>query len=320
MRNPFTRGSALPETALVMSAVLLIFLGLMRLAFVGYQQSQTDVVAFVAAHEGSFGSTAANQQTYGVQMGQKVYSGAGHLPSGSVTVNTASGVLQNPGGNVVGYANQSAGWIHAFGPSAFTLHSFFIEPTASTPYSAVTSSFSVVSALPPNCTTHNTATPTCSDIKASFAAPNPSNTTDPYYAYACHSVYYAALSSWSGFAPDQNVYFAPLIEDLFTYASGTYWNYVLPDSASLSALTDQNGVLMSHYQTSEQAWPRDFQPTASDGINNSSVRSTGTWLTTQYRSNGTVDPANADGLATSGGSLGKVLLPIFNFGSGSSKC
>jgi hypothetical protein len=60
------RGSALPETALVLSFVLVIVLGAIQMGVVGALQLMADGAAFVAAHEYSLNyakTTAANQQT-----------------------------------------------------------------------------------------------------------------------------------------------------------------------------------------------------------------------------------------------------------------
>jgi TadE-like protein len=304
----FTRGDALPETALVISVVLLVFLGVIQLAQVGYQQSESDAAAFVAAHEGSFGSNPANQKTYGQNTAYGVFKDfPSNGTSGIIKVLPATSNTPNPSGNLVGYANRVlSGGIFFVKPGAqFNLHSFFIEPVATSgQYSAGASSLQIVTANPPNCTTHNTATTSCPGMIATMATPNPSNTTDPYYTYACHAIYYAVLSNSSGFYPNPNTYFAPQTQDMFSQASGSAVNYVLPDNASLAGLTNGN-----------QPWPRDFQPTAFDGVNNPSLRASGTWLTTQIGPNGP-DPANADGQATSGGTLGTALQPLFNFGGG----
>jgi hypothetical protein len=301
MKRFALRGNAMPETALVMSVVLLIFLGLIQIAEIGYQQSESDAAAFVAAHQGSYGSTSSTQSSYGQSMARSVFKDFPSSASQTITVSPATSNTPNPSGNVVAYAN---------------LHSFFIEPVVSSVLGPGTVSLSIVTANPPNCTTNNKATTTCPGMTSAMATPNPSNVTDPYYAYACHAVYYAVLSNSSGFYPDQNTYFAPWVADLSSQIPGSAINYVLPNSVSLSGLTDQAGNPVT-----QQPWPLDFQPTASDGINNSSVRGSGTWLTTQYKADGvTPDPANADGQATVGGTLGTALQPIFKFGGASSKC
>jgi hypothetical protein len=299
------RASALPETALVISVVLLVFLGVIQLAQVGYQQSESDAAAFVAAHEGSFGSTSGNQVKYGQGTAYGIFK---DFPLKGIRVMPATSNTPNPSGNLVAYANRAvSGGIFFVNPGAkFALHSFFIEPIAAIrPYSATTSSLQIVTANPPNCTTNNTATTSCPDMLAVMATPNPSSTTDPYYTYACHSLYYAVLSNSSGFYPNSNIYFAPQTQDLFSQVPGSAINYVLPDNASLAGLVNAN-----------QPWPKDFQPTAFDGVNNPSLRANGTWLTTQIGPNGQPDPANADGQSTSGGTLGTALQPLFNFGGG----
>jgi len=327
MRRTFLRGNALPETALVIATVLLIFLGLIKLTDVGYQQSESDAAAFVAAHEGSFGSTATNVTTYGTAMAKKVFSTAGgttRFPGtvvGGVNVLKATGGLLNPEGNVMGTAYHSSGGLmlnQAFGGSIFNLHSFVVEPLAGAQYNPAASSVSST-AQPPNCTTNNSATPTCPVIN--LATPTPGNINDPYYDYACRALYYAALSNSSGFPPNPNTYFAPQTQDLFTQAGGSAINYVLPDNPSLNGLTDQSGNPMTNQATANQPWPMNFQPVQTVGqtsINLASTRAAGTWLYPQTEPGGGPDPANQDGLAV-GGAIGLVLQPIFNFGGGG-KC
>lgn len=329
MRKAFLRGSAMPETAMAISAVLLIFLGLIKLADVGYQQSETDAAAFVAAHEGSFGSTALNVHSYGTGIAQQVFSVSGGstrfpgTPIGGVTVIQGTTSLLNPLGDVMGSAYHSSGGLmlnQAFGGNFFNLHSFVVEPLAGVPFNAANVSVTITKANPPNCTTNNTATPTC-PLNV-LATPNPSNTNDPFYAYACRALYYAALSNSSGFPPNPNTYFAPQTQDLFSQAPGSAINYVLPDSASLSGLTDQNSIPMTNHATANQPWPLNFQPVQTEGqtsINLASTRSSGIWLYPQTEPGGGPDPANQDGAAV-GGAVGTVLQPIFNFDGGAGKC
>ena len=57
-----SRGTALPETAIVLSMVLLLLFGTVQLAIVGFYQSMSDGAAFVAAHAQSLsGSTGGPQ-------------------------------------------------------------------------------------------------------------------------------------------------------------------------------------------------------------------------------------------------------------------
>ena len=48
-----SRGNAVPETAMTMGLVLLVLLGLVKLTLVGYEQSEADGAAFVAARAAS---------------------------------------------------------------------------------------------------------------------------------------------------------------------------------------------------------------------------------------------------------------------------
>jgi len=329
MRRMCLRGSAMPETALVISAVLIVFLGMIKLADVGYQQSETDAAAFVAAHEGSFASTKPREQTYGTSMAQQVFSVGGstrfpgNATAGVNAIGATSGQV-NPGGDLMGSAYHTSGGLgigQAFGGNIFLLHSFIIEPAAGPPtYHSTDVSLNITNAQPPNCTANNTATPVCPNM--ALATPNPSNTTDPYYTYACRALYFSALSESSGFPPDPTKYFAPQTQDLFTQRAGSAINYVLPDSASLSGLTDASGNAMTNPATANQPWPMNFQPVQVQGqtsINLASTRAAGMWLQPQTEPGGGPDPANQDGNAVGGG-IGFALQPIFNFDGGGGKC
>jgi hypothetical protein len=53
-----SRGAALPETALVLTATLSLFFGIIQIGAIGYLQLMVDGAAFVAAHEYALGNTA----------------------------------------------------------------------------------------------------------------------------------------------------------------------------------------------------------------------------------------------------------------------
>jgi len=66
MSSRATRGAVLPETAIVLSFVLVIVIGAIQMGVVGGLQLMTDGAAFVAAHEFSVNyamGTVANQAT-----------------------------------------------------------------------------------------------------------------------------------------------------------------------------------------------------------------------------------------------------------------
>lgn len=308
-KTNFTRGSTLPETAFTMSMVLLIFLGLIKLAYIGYEQSESDAAAFVTAHAGSMIPVPGETQVAHAKA--KAQAAFPRFPANNIALATSiPSLTQN--GDVVGFAHRTAGGLfltQGFGGSLFDLHSHIVEPTVIA-MGTMASNLTVNLASPPNCTNNNEATPKCDGVN--LTAPDPSNTSDPYFPYSCRAAYYAVLSNSSGFPPDPQEYFAPQLMDFSTQYGAT--DYTLPDASSLSSLTDQNGAPLAQHP-----WPRDFQPNATNGINNTGVRASGWYLTPQTEPNGLPDPANTDGKAK-GGTLGTALIPIFNFGSDTSKC
>jgi hypothetical protein len=57
------RGAALPETALVLTATLAMFFGIIQIGIIGFLQIMVDGAAFVAAHEYSLGNTGTYTTT-----------------------------------------------------------------------------------------------------------------------------------------------------------------------------------------------------------------------------------------------------------------
>jgi hypothetical protein len=57
-----SRGTALPETAIVLSMVLLLLFGAVQLSIIGFYQSMSDGAAFVAAHTQSLGGGTGGPQ------------------------------------------------------------------------------------------------------------------------------------------------------------------------------------------------------------------------------------------------------------------
>jgi hypothetical protein len=61
--KPSLRGAALPETALVLTMLLALLVGSMRVAIVGYEQVTADGAAFYSAHEAALKNTAPTSAT-----------------------------------------------------------------------------------------------------------------------------------------------------------------------------------------------------------------------------------------------------------------
>jgi hypothetical protein len=55
------RGSALPETAIILTATLALIFGVIQIGMIGYLQIQCDGAAFIAAHEYSLGNSSYAQ-------------------------------------------------------------------------------------------------------------------------------------------------------------------------------------------------------------------------------------------------------------------
>lgn len=287
------RGSVLVETCLTMTIALLLFLGLIKLTYVGYEQTQVDAAAFVAAHAAAISSSQASHAQ------AKVSSVFPNFPSANISLTTSTaGVGPNPNGDVVGYASRTAGGFfvsQGFGGSVFTLRSHVVEPAAAPTYSpGLTGNVAITNAAPPNCTTNNPATPSCSVV---LATPKPSNSADPFYSYECHAIYYATLVN-SGYRVTVTGYFPNA-------------------SPSLTALKDGYGTLLT---SDHNPWPANYQSTSSGSINSPTDRAAGKWFTEQLHSDGSDDTQNADGLATQGGGPGRMLLPIWDFGGNSDPC
>ncbi|TAM87089.1 hypothetical protein EPN42_12115 [bacterium] len=79
------RGTALPETAIVLSLVLLLLLAAVQLSVIGFTQSTADGASFVAAHAQSIGST-----TSGASVAQSAFP----ITAGNVTLSATSSTVQ----------------------------------------------------------------------------------------------------------------------------------------------------------------------------------------------------------------------------------
>jgi len=305
------RGGVMPETAISVSLILCLFLGIIKVTMAGYQQSQADAAAFIAAHAAAQKIPQSLQSSYGISKAESVFP---HLTTGNISVATsAPSSGPNNNGYIVASTSLGVGGLfanQAFGASVFSLHAHIVEPVVAATY--VPASTIVVIGIPPACTTHNVATPTCGQLN--LATPNPSNASDPFYGYACRAMYYAVLSSQTTFSDGTT---APTSTNLMKAGDPSY----LIDASALSLLTDENGKSLGY--GNNHSWPSNYQSQSSDSVNSTKTRGAGQFLTTQYEPDGvTPDPANADGYSTVGGQLGWTLQPLFNFGThnGYDKC
>ncbi|GAC1417515.1 MAG: hypothetical protein NVSMB5_08320 [Candidatus Velthaea sp.] len=180
-------GNALPETAFTISTVMLVFLGVIRLAMIGYQQSEADGASFVAAHAASLRDSDP--------VAQKL-DGEAHAKadfSRTTALNVTPGIVKTgPYDNGVAIGGTDVLAQSLFGPSFVDLHSQVQEPVVGTPQSPPNIAFPKSTLV--NCIDANPATPEC-DTNAYLARPDPNNTTDPYAMYDCHAKYYAALAT-----------------------------------------------------------------------------------------------------------------------------
>ncbi len=187
------RGNAVPETALTMGLVLLLLLGLVKLTLVGYEQSEADGAAFVAARAASLTADATQQANRGETHAKNIFS---RIPGANIDVTPGSSGGPNGTGEVVSssYRLTSGLFTGNFGTGAFDLKSHFVEPvigTGTPPPTLVVTQSNLV-----NCIPANPATPSCgtSGLPIYLPAYDPTN-KNPYWQYACHLAAYAALAN-----------------------------------------------------------------------------------------------------------------------------
>ena len=77
------RGTAMTETAIVVSMAMLVLSGTMQLAIAGYSQASTEGAAFVGAHAASVNAsgTLSTDQAYGLSVAKTGFPGIGTAPS-----------------------------------------------------------------------------------------------------------------------------------------------------------------------------------------------------------------------------------------------
>ncbi len=104
MKAP-SRGTAMIETAIVLSMVLLLLYGTMQIAIWGYSQATTEGAAFVGAHAASVNSSgsASTDQTYGISVANLAFPNLSASGGGSPfnftltypTTNTIQAIVTN---------------------------------------------------------------------------------------------------------------------------------------------------------------------------------------------------------------------------------
>ncbi|HTV72784.1 MAG TPA: hypothetical protein VME66_03645 [Candidatus Acidoferrales bacterium] len=284
------RGDALPETALTISVVLLVFLGLIKLAFVGYEQAQADGAAFVAAHAAALVSPQASAGPYGATRAHNDFG----IPISNVQatpIPNSAGAL-NDKGDIVAMTNLTAGGLfpsQGFGvlSTGYNLHSFIVEPVAVAPSvvplwpntGPVTNANGTNSVMPANCLPNAPATDGTTLAMGSgvctegmyLATPS---ATAPYLdGFECRLAYMAVLDPKSGSAP--------------TLAE------VENDYTSTDGLSFPNG-------SSQEPWPDDYRYSSKDSILDPTDVNSGHWLTSNNESGNAVAPVLALGQPSSG--------------------
>jgi len=188
------RGNAVPETAMTMGLVLLVLLGLVKLTLVGYEQSEADGAAFVAARAASLTNDQTTQVSRGEAHAGSIFT---RIPSGNIGVVPGSTGGPNGSGEVVGSAYRITSGLFSgnFGSGQFDLKSHFVEPVihiGSNPPPLVIVRSNLV-----NCISSNPATPNCGvhGINAYMPVYDPTNKADPWWQYECHVAAFQPLAN-----------------------------------------------------------------------------------------------------------------------------
>ena len=178
---------------MTMGLVLLVLLGLVKLTLVGYEQSQADGAAFVAARAASLTSDSSQQALRGKTHAESIFS---QMPSGNISVAPGSSGGPNGTGEVVGSAYHLTGGLFSgsFGTSAFDLKSHFIEPVVGS--GSNPPPLQISEANLQNCVSANPATPNCgnSGLTAYLPVYDPTN-PNPYWQYDCHLSAYQVMAN-----------------------------------------------------------------------------------------------------------------------------
>lgn len=190
-----TRANALPETALAMSVVLLVTLGVIELGLIGYGQAQIDGASFVAAHEAAYqdpgnqvwaGKTRATSTFTHLKSSQvQVYPGSSATHPDSVTGQPLAAAFLTGLGNFVGQGLNA------------NLRSHAIEPGVGLVPDASAASPLVVTAALQNCDTTSTGLTysTCKIQLANLDLTVLADNGDPLAQYKDHLGVYQQLAA-----------------------------------------------------------------------------------------------------------------------------
>jgi hypothetical protein len=326
------RGVALAETAMTMSLVLLVFLGLIKITFVGFEQAEADGAAFVAAHAASMdtNSSDGSQNTRAQQYVQSAFLG---YPKGDANqqVVVTSGVPVGGLTLLVSKATRVAGGLmlgQGFGGGVgqINLKSQLVEPVtvAALPAAGITAT---VSPSAPNCLPGNLATAAGTSWACSLSLAQPDyKLANPFAPLECHLAYLASMTG------------SDVTVNLAAVGTSKYGSY------DISSLTNSAGQTLS-----QDTWPAGYQHTTGGSINDRCTHWNATFtactqvspvgsafLTPQISphinpdsDNSTPEgqhiPANVPfqqniGGGSSGGLLGTQLTPVFEFGTASDPC
>jgi hypothetical protein len=175
-----------------MGLVLLVFLGLVKLSLIGYEQSEADGAAFVAAHAAAMTMNTSQEASRGEQHAQNIFT---RVPSANIGVQPGTaGTGPNGTGEVVGssFRMTSGLFAGALGSGAFKMKSNVVEPVTDT-YSNGTD-LAVTNSTFQNCVPTNPATlGGCNPMY--LAQFDSSNKTNPYDQFQCHLAVYVALAN-----------------------------------------------------------------------------------------------------------------------------
>lgn len=233
----FDRANALPETALTISTVLLVFLSLFRIALIGYEQSEADGASFVAAHAASLRDTSiVDQKTDGEDRAKRAFS----RTNPNVTPGTALSGNAGPYDNGIATAVTNVAAQALFGDSFVSLHSQVQEAVVGTQSKPTATSADAGTRLT-NCDPAygNPATPICTDPY--LARPDP-NAKDPYQMYDCHAAYYGVLRGGHNGA---TVGEHPLPGSYFSYTPGSINDPNVRNSGLFLTPTGTLGTLLA---------------------------------------------------------------------------
>jgi hypothetical protein len=176
-----------------MGLVLLLLLGLVKLTLIGYEQSEADGAAFVAARAASLTTSAVLQPSRGEAHAEGIFP---TFPTANLSVASGSTGGPNGTGEVVGSAYRLTSGLFGgnFGAGQFDLKSHIVEPVigpASLPPPLQITQSNLL-----NCVAANPATPSCPSGGLPIYLPqyDPTN-ANPFWQFDCHNAAFSVLSN-----------------------------------------------------------------------------------------------------------------------------